>query len=153
MRYIKRVSKVKNDDTKGYIINSTNIENKEENAYSANVIDGLLQLGSQGWKPAGINTDMYSSGRVRYMQIGKLVIVDFSDLLLKGNPTGDVVLVYGLPPASELEIFTINGTNGGSIKTNHRMYLNQVGNVGNWYDTQESITSMYYYGQLIYLAK
>lgn len=42
MRYIKRVSKVKNDDTKGYIINSTNVVDKEKNTYSANVIDGLV---------------------------------------------------------------------------------------------------------------
>jgi hypothetical protein len=39
MKYIKRVSKVKNDDTKGYIINSTNVVDKEKNTYSANVID------------------------------------------------------------------------------------------------------------------
>lgn len=44
-KYIRRVSKVKNDDTKGYIINSTNVENKEKNTYSANVIDGLLNGG------------------------------------------------------------------------------------------------------------
>ena len=42
MKYIKRVSKVKNDDTKGYIINSTNVVDKEKNTYSANVIDGLI---------------------------------------------------------------------------------------------------------------
>ena len=137
----------------GHIYDTTNIDNKAENTYSANTIDGLLQLGSEGWKPAAINTDVYSNGRVRYIQIGKLVIVNFNDLLLKANPTGDVVLVHGLPPASELEIFAIYGTNGGSVKTNHRLYLNEQGNVGNWYDTQDISTSMYYYGQLIYLAK
>lgn len=41
-RYIRRVSKVKNDDTKGYIINSTNVVDKEKNTYSANVIDNNL---------------------------------------------------------------------------------------------------------------
>lgn len=44
MRYIKRVSKVKNDDTKGYIINSTNVVDKEKNTYSANVIDELVEI-------------------------------------------------------------------------------------------------------------
>lgn len=43
-RYIKRVSKVKNDDTKGYIINSTNVVDKEKNTYSASVIDGLVGI-------------------------------------------------------------------------------------------------------------
>ena len=42
MKYIKRVSKVKNDDTKGYIINSTNVTDKEKNTYSAGIIDGLV---------------------------------------------------------------------------------------------------------------
>ena len=41
MRYIRRVSKVKNDDTKGYIINSTNVTDKEKNTYSAEIIDRL----------------------------------------------------------------------------------------------------------------
>ena len=43
-KYIRRVSKVKNDDTKGYIINSTNVTDKEKNTYSAGVIDGLVGL-------------------------------------------------------------------------------------------------------------
>lgn len=43
MKYIRRVSKVKNDDTKGYIINSTNVEDKEKNTYSAEIIDGLVK--------------------------------------------------------------------------------------------------------------
>lgn len=44
MKYIRRVSKVKNDDTKGYIINSTNVEDKEKNTYSANVIDNQIGI-------------------------------------------------------------------------------------------------------------
>ena len=42
-KYIRRVSKVKNDDTKGYIINSTNVTDKEKNTYSANIIDNLTK--------------------------------------------------------------------------------------------------------------
>lgn len=47
MRYIKRVSKVKNDDTKGYIINSTNVVDKEKNTYSAEIIDKFISYSTE----------------------------------------------------------------------------------------------------------
>ena len=109
-------------------------------------------LGSEGWKQATLNAQFYSNGSVRYIQIGKVVIVDFNDLVLKADMSGDQLIASGLPPASELGIFLINGTNGGATKSNHRMSINTVGNVGNWYDTKGADASMYYYGQLIYLT-
>ena len=152
MKYIKRKSAVK--PITGSIVDTTNIADKTSNTYSANVIDSKLNLGSQGWINATLNTQFYSNGTVKYVQIGKIVIVNLSDLIIKNQITGDQLIASGLPPAKELTMFTINGTDGGgSFKTNHRMVINTVGNVGNWYDTKEASEYVYYYGQVVYIAQ
>ena len=178
---IKKYSVVKLPPATGSISDTLNVADKIKNAPSINLVqqmagvptEGIIafegdeipegyeevtankafsELGSQGWIHATLNSAYYSNGWVRYIQIGKLVIVDFSDLILKANMSGDQLIASGLPPAKELSMFTINGTNGGGTMTNHRMTINTVGNIGNWYDTKNANSTMYYYGQVIYLT-
>lgn len=151
MKYIRRVSKVKNDDTKGYIINSTNVEDKEKNTYSANIIDGLL--GGTNWKNATINTE-YLSGNFRYIQIGKLVIVNIFDIVVKKNITAsEIVLASGLPESKGFNAFMLQGTDGSKYD-NFRMVLAQDGTeIKSWYHNKTVTANMMYYGLLTYIAK
>lgn len=78
MKYIKRVSKVKNDDTKGYIINSTNVVDKEHNTYSAKIIDELvLDNYSTGEQVVGTWID----GKPLYRQAGEKTVYNNTTLL------------------------------------------------------------------------
>lgn len=83
MKYIKRVSKVKNDDTKGYIINSTNVVDKEKNTYSANIIDGL------------VSSEEYLIGNILFTRKGNIVYVNMSG----GSVSDDVstIIIKTLP--------------------------------------------------------
>lgn len=154
MKYIKRVSKVKNDDTKGYIINSTNVVDKEKNTYSANVIDGLFSsLGNQEWENATLDGIYLTSGAITYKKIGKMVIVQFADIKVGKNIIDTAILATGLPIPKTGFAFLINGTNGGATPTvtNMRLKITSTGTLIPWYHNLNASSSLYY-GQFIYFT-
>lgn len=94
MKYIRRVSKVKNDDTKGYIINSTNVVDKEKNTYSANVIDGLLT----GWENVNFasTTDIIDKNRSRIL-VNKALKLVRVNLVVSGTIEKGTTKVATIP--------------------------------------------------------
>ena len=149
---IKKVSVAPIDPITGSVVDTTNIDDKTSNTYSANVIDNLL--GSQGWKYATVNTEYFTeSGFVRYIQVGKLVIVVFADLIIGNAIEGsEKPLVSGLPIAKYFTAFMISGTDGSADHL-FRMVLPQGDTtIRSWYHNKGANPYVMYYGQLIYLT-
>lgn len=139
------------EEKTGHIYNTTNIDNKTENTYSANTIDGLI--GGTEWKNATINTQYLSNGIVRYAQIGKLVIVDIIDLMIGASiSANELPLITGLPQAKSFSPFMIVGTNE-SVNDLFRMVIRENDNViRNWYNTKDINGGIMYYGQFTYFT-
>lgn len=149
--YIQKASVTPIEPKTGHIYDTTNIDNKAENTYSANTIDGLL--GGTNWKNATINTQYFSNGIVRYAQIGKLVIVDIIDLVIGASISGnELPLITGLPPSKSFSPFMIVGTNE-SVNDLFRMVIAQGDTViRNWYNTKDINGGIMYYGQFTYFT-
>ena len=96
-KYIKRKSAVKVDKLSGSIVNTTNIENKEENTYSANIIDGLIDKVGE-WKQVQFasTTDTVNTNRSRIYvnKVAKLVRVQIQ---VTGKISKGQVIVANVP--------------------------------------------------------
>lgn len=137
------------DPKTGHIYDTTNIDNKAENTYSANTIDGLI--GGQGvWSELAFNREFIGQGRVKYTQIGKTVIVRIEDIsIIKDFPYNQTNLVYGLPPAKyENTMCMLIGTDQVNIDT-LRLILSGI-TLQSWYSAKKASTTMLFYGTFAY---
>lgn len=103
MKYIVKKSVVELPAKAGGIFNTTNIANKDENTYSARIIDELTSITNKLANPTLLapkwNTSALSVYNGGYFQFGKLVIIQMT---VKTNTTGQVKIAnVPIPNAGE----------------------------------------------------
>ena len=142
MKYIKRKSAVKVDKLSGSIVNTTNIENKAENTYSAEIIDGKLNE-----KDTNLNNLMNAIGigKTQLPALGNATTaVDLDNLSLNGFAyivnatygTDKTSLTYGyllqltINDNYKFQMFTTNLTGIGAVLQYRKKHS---GNWGSWY--------------------
>ena len=138
----------------GHIFNSTNIENKEENTYSANIIDGLFKdFSPKEYKVSGYNSTYVNRG-LKYFKVGKIVFCDFNNFKCNGATSsggGDQIIFTGLPKPTFVMQFmahTPSNTNNGVM-----LAINENGDITNWYCDIPLVKNAYYYGTFFYITK
>lgn len=150
----------------GGISDTLNIEDKVKNAPSINLVEQMTGIPQEGvivfdgteeeipegyekadidWKNANVNSNYVSDGTVKYAQIGKLVIVDVTNLTISANTEQITILASGLPhggAASMLQQFDA---------PNSKRVVVADGNLQTWYDPISASPNQLY-GQFIYFT-
>lgn len=111
-----------------------------EKLYSENLADG--------WRRAVLSN--YVQGEVKYLEIGKVVIVVFDDFRVINDITENFVsIVTGLPPSLE---YGRTALIGFPTPEGFRIAITTDGKIINHYSTPVASTKNFY-GNLIYIAK
>ena len=142
MKTIKKVAVTPKDEKTGHIFNTTNIDNKAENTYSAEIINGLL-----GEKDTNLNNLMNAIGigKTQLPALGTSAVpVDLDTLKLNGFAyvvngtygTNKTSLSYGyllqltINDNYKFQMFTTNLTSAGAVLQYRKQH---TGNWGSWY--------------------
>lgn len=160
---LKKVAVTELDPITGSIVDTTNIDNKAENTYSAEIID--TELGKKQdtliikHYLATKNPDYIAEGKVEVQQYGKLVILTFVDIVfaIEQKHYANNILFSNIPvlsakysehggpfPYTILDRFNASETSGARIS------INYSGNIVNWYAVAN--TTDQFCGQLIYFT-
>ena len=102
---------------------------------------------STGWTNATLSS--YITGTVRYIKIGNIVIVNFSDVQVKSNLSHAVVLASGLPVSTTFQLTVLD--NFEASNTPMRVAINTSGQIVDHY-SNNTVSSNNYYGTLIYVT-
>ena len=102
---------------------------------------------STGWTNATLSS--YITGTVRYIKIGNIVIVNFSDVNVKSNLSHAVVLASGLPTSTVFQLTVLD--NFDSPGKPMRVAVNTSGQIVDHY-SNNTVSSNGYYGTLIYIT-
>ena len=154
MKYIKKVGITPlPEEATASIIDGINIMDKTTNTYSARIIDDILS-GQGGWKEASTNKEFIGSGTIKYIKIGKIVIVYFFDLqIIKDFPVNETLVAYGLPAANSTVIFIANGRDLQNSDSMRLIIKQNSSEIKSWFDNKQATSSeMLYYGQVIYMT-
>ena len=154
MKYIKKVGITPlPEEATASIIDGINIMDKTTNTYSARIIDDILS-GQGGWKEASTNKEFIGSGTIKYIKIGKIVIVYFFDLqIIKDFPVNETLVAYGLPAANSTVIFIANGRDLQNSDSIRLIIKQNSSEIKSWFDNKQATSSeMLYYGQVIYMT-
>ncbi len=101
---------------------------------------------STGWTNATLSS--YITGTVRYIKIGNIVIVNFSDVQVKSNLSHNVILASGLPTSTVYQITALDNFDApGSM----RIAVNPSGQIVDHYSSN-TVSNNNYYGTLIYVT-
>ena len=102
---------------------------------------------STGWTNATLSS--YITGTVRYIKIGNIVIVNFSDVQVKSNLSHAVVLGSGLPASTTFQLTVLD--NFDSPGTPMRIAINTSGQIVDHYSNNVANNNGYY-GTLVYIT-
>lgn len=91
----------------------------------------------------------YIDGTVRYIKIGNIVIVNFSDVQVKSNLSHQVVLASGLPTSTTFQLTVLD--NFDAPGTPMRVAINTSGQIVDHYSSNTTSNNSYY-GTLIYVT-
>lgn len=102
---------------------------------------------STGWANATLSS--YIAGTVRYVKIGNIVIVNFSDVQVKSNLSHSVVLASGLPVSTTFQLTVLDNfdTPGAPM----RIAINTSGQIVDHYSNNVANNNGYY-GTLVYIT-
>lgn len=101
---------------------------------------------STGWTNATLSS--YITGTVRYIKIGNIVIINFSDIQVKSNLSHNVILASGLPTSTVYQMTVLdNFDSPGGM----RVAVNPSGQIVDHYSNNK-VSSNGYYGTLIYVT-
>ena len=101
---------------------------------------------STGW--TNVSLTSYLKGTARYVRIGNIVIVNFSDVQVKSNLSHAVVLGSGLPASTAYQMTVLDNfdSSGGM-----RIAVNTSGQIVDHYSSNTASNNSYY-GTLIYVT-
>ena len=121
-------------------------------ARSSGIYNGLtgkkLAEQSTGWINATLSS--YITGTVRYIKIGNIVIVNFSDVQVKSNLSHQVVLASGLPTSTNYQMTLLHNFDD-QTKQPIRLAINTSGQIVDHYSSNTTSNNNYY-GTLIYVT-
>lgn len=103
---------------------------------------------STGWTNATLSS--YITGTVRYIKIGNIVIVNFSDVQIKSNLSHAVVLASGLPTSTAYQMTVLHNFDD-QAKQPIRLAINPSGQIVDHYSSNTASNNSYY-GTLIYVT-
>lgn len=103
---------------------------------------------STGWTNATLSS--YITGTVRYVKIGNIVIVNFSDVQVNSNLSHAVVLASGLPTSTAYQMTVLHNFTD-QTKQPIRLAINTSGQIVDHYSTNTASNNSYY-GTLIYVT-
>lgn len=122
------------------------IEVRSNGLYNG-VTDKKLAEQSTGWTNATLSS--YITGTVRYIKIGNIVIVNFSDVQVKSNLSHAVVLASGLPVSTTFQLTVLD--NFEAPGTPMRIAVNTSGQIVDHYSSNTANNNTYY-GTLVYIT-
>lgn len=103
---------------------------------------------STGWTNATLSS--YITGTVRYIKIGNIVIVNFSDVQVKSNLSHNVILASGLPASTAYQMTVLHNFDD-QTKQPIRLAINTSGQIVDHYSSN-TVSNNSYYGTLIYVT-
>lgn len=103
---------------------------------------------STGWTNATLSS--YITGTVRYIKIGNIVIVNFSDVQVKSNLRHAVVLASGLPTSTAYQMTVLHNFDD-QAKQPIRLAINTSGQIVDHYSNNTASNNSYY-GTLVYIT-
>lgn len=161
MKTIKKVSVTPIEEKTGHIYDTTNIDNKAENTYSAEIIDTHFQekLNVNSYFATNNNEAVAEASTLKVEQYGKLVILTFKDVRFKQELHNDAFTILfsniprvvssfdengnelAVPPYTILQNFNTNSGARIGIKNNYVM---------SWYANVN--TTDLFCGQFMYIT-
>ena len=150
MRYIVKKSVVQKDPTLGGIFDTLNIENEEENTYSARIIKDIMnltELEDLSSEATNINTNA-TTKRVEVYKYGRIISLNF--IIERSGTWSDGAILFNLSEKIR-PIFSTFFTGCGAGNSIKHLNINAV--TGDVKIVGDVTNSAWLAGQIVYLSK